>query len=78
MSNEVVIRFFQNRPFIAFAIYTADGRRLEVRHPEQATFGIRGDTVLFVHDDRRLKVIESTLIVSLSTLHPAGFDTYGG
>jgi hypothetical protein len=78
MSNDIVIRFFQNRPFIAFAITTSDGRVFDVRHPEQATFGLRGETVMYIRDDRRLEIIESQLIVSFTTLHPASFDTFSG
>ena len=78
MTNDVVIGYFKNRPFVSFVATTVDGRRFEVRHPEQATFGLRGETVLYMHEDDRLEAIDSRLIVSLATLEPADFDTFGG
>lgn len=77
MSNETVIKFFQNRPFIPFAMITVDGRQFTIHHPEQAMFGIRGETVLFIHPDLRLEVIDSRLILSLVTLSAADFYTFG-
>lgn len=77
MSNNTIIQYFQNRPFVPFAIVTADGRHLEVKHPEQAMFGVRGETVLLMHDDSRLEIIESSMIVSLVTLRGASFESFG-
>jgi hypothetical protein len=78
LSNETIIQFFEQKPFSQFVMVTVDGREFLVKHPEQAMFGIRGETVLFFHPDHTLEVIESRLIVSLRTLRDAEFPTFGG
>jgi hypothetical protein len=77
MTNDTIIRIFQQQPFIPFSIITVDGRQLDVKHPEQAMFGVRGETVLYFYPNHRLEIIESRLIVSVRTLLEAEFETYG-
>ena len=71
-----LIRMFMRRPFEPFTLFTADGRELDVRHPEQGSFGVRAETVVLFHPDRRVELVSSRHIVSVRTIRPGDIAAY--
>ena len=53
----------QHRPFEPFVIRLADGRSLDVRHPEMVAVGKR--RVIVVQPDDSWSVLEPLMVVSL-------------
>ena len=76
MTPDALARMFARRPFEPFVIVTADGRELEVRHPEQAAFGVDAEAVLYFHPDRRIEILDPGLVVSLRTVRPGDTAAY--
>ena len=74
--REAVIRMFMQQPFEPFTIVTSDARELDVRHPEQGTFGLRAETVIYFHPDRKIELINPAQIVSLRTIRPSDIASY--
>jgi hypothetical protein len=58
----------RKQPFEPFAIRLADGRSLQVNHPEFVAVGTR--RVIVVHDDDSWSTVEPILIVSLDYASP--------
>jgi hypothetical protein len=60
----------RREPFHPFAMRLADGRSLQVRHPEFVAVGIR--RVVVIADDDSWSIVEPILIVSLDYKHDQG------
>ena len=70
MDSEFVVRFVQQRPFIPFEIYTADGRVLRAPHPEFVTLERHTVAMTFTEPSGNIEIVDSGLIVSVRTLLP--------
>jgi hypothetical protein len=61
------------RPFLPFLINMADGRALEIRHPDAVAWGDEnGRFAVCVLPDSSVEVIDVSLATSLSIPAPAG------
>jgi len=58
-------KFHQARPFTPFRMHIADGRQLDVKHPEFITYTPGGRTLLIACDDESFEVIDLLLDTSL-------------
>jgi len=71
-SNTVTIeqlrRFHQARPFMPFRVHIADGRQLDVRHPEFLAHTPAGRTIMIAADDDSFEVVDLLLVTSLEPL----------
>ena len=70
MTEAVVIRFLMRQPFIGFEMYLADGRVLRVPHPETASFGEFGSTIVRYEESGKVETVDAALVVSIRTLQP--------
>ena len=52
------------QPFRPFLVKLADGRRFEVRHPENVSCSTNGREMV-IHDDEGIHLIEQLLVVEL-------------
>jgi hypothetical protein len=68
MNLDGLRRAIEREPFRPFQIRLADGRSLDVRHPEFVSVGARLVTVRM--DDDALSIVEPLLIVSLDYSPP--------
>jgi hypothetical protein len=68
VTTEAFRAFQSAAPFQHFAIHLADGRTLEVRHPELLSFSRAGRTAYVVNADRLTEVLDVLLVVSLRPL----------
>jgi hypothetical protein len=59
--------FLSARPFSPFLIHTADGRSIEVRHPETVAHG-GGRVAVGVKSDDSFEVVDLSLVPSLEAL----------
>jgi hypothetical protein len=57
------------RPFRPFAMHLADGRVLQIRHPEFLSYFTSGRTVFVVTGNASLERVDALLIVSLEELN---------
>ena len=73
MTIEQFIRFQATRPFRPYAIHVADGRVLNVAHPEIASLTPSGRTISVLNDDQLIEVVDLLLVTSLRPL-PANTD----
>ena len=71
MTEAIVIRFFMRQPFVGFGVYLADGRVLRVAHPETASFGEFGSTIVVFEESGQTETVDAALVVSLRTLQPS-------
>jgi hypothetical protein len=74
--RDAIVRMFQQRPFEPFTILMADGRTMEVRHPEQGSFGKYADSIIFFHPNRQVEFVNPELVVSFRTLRPVDLADY--
>lgn len=69
MSAIVIDQFFKQRPFLPFALLTADGRELAIRHLFQGGLAKLEKVVFYYHPEgSSFEVIDIHHIVSLRTL----------
>jgi hypothetical protein len=68
MTTEKLQEFHAARPFRPFRLHLADGRKLDVRHPEIMAYTPNGRTLLYVHPDDRAERVDLLLVVSLEEL----------
>jgi hypothetical protein len=66
MNLEGIRQAVRRRPFVPFSVMLADGRALDVPHPEFVAVGTRLATV--IAEDGSWSVVEPLLIVSLDSL----------
>ncbi|HXE53696.1 MAG TPA: hypothetical protein VN541_11800 [Tepidisphaeraceae bacterium] len=76
MNTAQLTPFFMREPFQAFVLYLADGRSIEIRHPDFASFERAGVTIWVFHKDGELELIDPNLIVSIRTAGPADLDQF--
>jgi hypothetical protein len=55
-------------PFIPFRIHLADGRSLDVLHPEYLTIFNKAPRIALEQDDGRYEMINLPIVVSVETL----------
>ncbi len=64
MTADGLIAFMSARPFRPFLIHTADGRSVEVNHPEWIAYA-GGRIALVARPDESFEVIDLLLVASL-------------
>ena len=65
MTTERLREVHQARPFAPFRIHLADGRQLEVVHPEMMAYAPNARTAIVVKADESHEVIDLLLVTSL-------------
>ena len=73
MNVEVIRHAIRNRPFLPFVLRLADGRAIEIPHPELIALGSRYVNVINTTDDS-VMWLEPLLIVSLDH-YPESFPS---
>lgn len=68
MTIDQLKRFHQARPFTPFRVHIADGRHLDVRHPEFLAHTPAGRTIMIAADEDSFEVIDLLLVTSLEPL----------
>jgi hypothetical protein len=71
MTSAFITRFCEQRPFVPFSIYLADGREHHAPHSDFIAAGEYAATIHFHHANGEMEVIDAALIVSFRTLQPA-------
>jgi hypothetical protein len=69
MTIEQLRRMHQARPFQPFRVRMADGRSLDVEHPEFLAHTPSGRTVMIARPDESLEVIDRLLVASLQPIN---------
>ena len=69
MTIEQLRRMHQARPFRPFRVYLADGRHLDVAHPEFLAHTPTGRTVMIAQPDESFEVIDLLLVTSLEPIN---------
>lgn len=65
MTIEQLRRMHQTRPFQPFRVHMADGRFLDVDHPEFLAHTPIGRTIMIARPDESFEVIDLLLVTSL-------------
>jgi hypothetical protein len=68
MSIDLVKALHQARPFQPFLIHLADGRTLEVPHPEFMAQTPMGRTIIVTKDEESLEIVDLLPVVSLEPI----------
>ena len=68
MTIEQLRKYHQTRPFQPFRIFLADGRHLDVRHPEFLAMTPSGRTIGVADSDHTIETIDLLLVTSLKPL----------
>ena len=68
MTIEQLRQMHQARPFRPFRVHMADGRHLDVQHPEFLAHTPAGRTVMIAQPDERFEVIDLLLVTSLEPI----------
>ena len=68
MTIEQLRQMHQARPFQPFRIHMADGRHLDVGHPEFLAYTPSGRTVMVARADESFEVIDLLLVTSLEPI----------
>lgn len=66
MTTEQIRKLHQTQPFRPFAIHLADGRSIEVHHPENLALG--GRTIAVFEDPEAAEIVDLLLVTSLRPL----------
>ena len=69
MTIEQLKQLHQTRPFHPFRVHLADGRHLDVKHPEFLAHTASGRTIMIVKSDETFEVLDLLLVTSLETLN---------
>lgn len=69
MTIEQLKRFEQAHPFRPFRIHMADGRHLDVKHPEHFARTPGGRTLFIMTGDEAFEIIDLLLVTSLERLN---------
>lgn len=67
MTSDQFTSFLKTQPFRPFVIHTADGRAIEVKHPEWVAYA-GGSTALVAKPDDTFEVIDLLLVPSLQAI----------
>jgi hypothetical protein len=65
MTIEQLRRMHQARPFLPFRVHMADGRHLDVEHPEFLAHTPSGRTVMIARPDEAFEIVDPLLVTSL-------------
>ena len=65
MTTEQLRKIHQARPFKPFRVHLADGRQLDVSHPEFLAHSPTGRTIMIANPDESFEVVDLLLVVSL-------------
>jgi hypothetical protein len=65
MTIEQLRRMHQARPFLPFRVHMADGRHLDVEHPEFLAHTPSGRTVMIARPDEAFEIVDLLLVTSL-------------
>lgn len=68
MTVEQLRKMHQARPFRPFRVHMADGRHLDVEHPEFLAHTPTGRTVMIAQPDESFEVIDLLLVTSLEPI----------
>ena len=68
MTIEQLRQMHQARPFIPFRVHMADGRHLDVGHPEFLAHTPAGRTIMIARPDESFEVIDLLLVTSLEPI----------
>ena len=78
MQESHLILFAVSRPFEPFRIYVADGRTLEVRHPEMVMVAEYGLSVWIFCEQGQIEAVDGNLITGLRTLGSVDPEEFAG
>ena len=73
MTTPLMIHYVQQRPFVPFTMILASGREIHVPHSDFVLAGQGVLTVSVLLPTGQLEIIDTALIVSIRTFHPAEF-----
>ncbi len=68
MTIEQLRKMHESRPFQPFRIHMADGRHLDVRHPEFLARSASGRTIMVATADDSFEIIDLLLVTSLAPI----------
>lgn len=68
MTSERLHEIHSRRPFRPFRLNLADGRSVDIRHPEMLAYRLGSRSVYVVHDDDHGEHIDLLLVVSIADL----------
>jgi hypothetical protein len=69
MTTERLQQLHHARPFQPFRIHLADGRRLDVPHPELLAYRPNGRTAVVVKHDESFEIIDLLLVTTLEVIN---------
>ncbi len=69
MTISQVRKLHQSRPFHPFRLHLADGRALEVGHPEMLAVMPPGRTVIVATGDEDYEIVDLLLVTSLEVMN---------
>ena len=61
MRTQEIRALLHARPFVPFAIHLADGRQMEVKHPDFVALAPTGDTIVVFQEDNSFNVVDLAL-----------------
>lgn len=76
MQPEHLIVFAHSRPFERFRIFIADGRSIDVEHPENVLVGTHGLGLWLFHSEGQVEALAGETITGLQTLDPVDPHTF--
>jgi len=69
MTREQLVQVMHAQPFQRFRIHLADGRQLDVNHPDFLARSPSGRTAILYKPDETFEVIDLLLVASLEVLN---------
>jgi hypothetical protein len=69
MTVEQLRKMHQERPFRPFRVHLADGRSLDVPHPEFLAHSPSGRTVMIARPDDTFDIVDLPLVTSLEAVN---------
>ncbi len=69
MTIEQLRQMHQMRPFRPFRVHIADGRHLDVLHPEFLAHTPAGRTIMIARPDESFEIVDMLLVTSLETIN---------
>ena len=78
MQSSQLAPFTDARPFEAFTIFVAEGRTIDVQHPEMVMMGDYALGIWILHPDGQLELIDAALITAIRTVHAVDPHNFTG
>ena len=78
MQAPQLILFAESQPFEPFRVFVADGRRIDVRHPEMTLVGLYAMSHWVFYRNGEVEVIDADQITALKTLGPVDPEAFAG